>query len=209
MQSRTKKDPTGKRSRGRPRNYEPETALRQAAEAFWKTGYSGTSLDDISTATGMNRPSLRAAFGDKRDIYVKALAAYWERKFAAMRDALDGDGPLDEALMRVYDTALSIYFSGDPQARGCFVVGTAITEASNDSQIQQIVATGFRALDADLEARIKVARDAGDLDRDADVKALALLATATMHTLAIRARAGSSRGDLRKLASKAVRTICR
>ena len=50
---------------------------------FWKTGYAGTSLDDIAAATGMNRPSLRAAFGDKHAIYLKALNEYWELKFAA------------------------------------------------------------------------------------------------------------------------------
>lgn len=208
MHSGIKTSTAAKRSRGRPRSYEPETALGQATEVFWKTGYSGTSLDDIATATGMNRPSLRAAFGDKHDIYIRTLGAYWERKLAAMHDALAGGGRLDEALMRVYDSALSIYFSGDRQARGCFVVGTAITEAGTDPEIQEIVAKGFRALDTSLEARFKVAREAGELDRNADAKALALLATATLHTLALRARAGSPREELRKLARKAIRAIC-
>ena len=67
--------------RGRPRSYDPEQALQQIMEAFWKTGYSGTSLDDLSAATGLNRPSLYAAFGDKRAIYLKALAHY--RQLAA------------------------------------------------------------------------------------------------------------------------------
>lgn len=208
MRSSTKSDKAEKKPRGRPRAYDPETALRQAAEAFWKAGYSGTSLDDISAATGMNRPSLRAAFGDKRDIYVRALSDYWELKFAAMHKAFERGGTLAETLMRVYDQALSIYFSGDDQVLGCFVVGTAVTEAPGDPEIQRIAAKGFRLLDADFEARFKAARAAGELKPGADPKTLALLATATMQTLAIRARVGSSRNELRKLAQKAVSVIC-
>lgn len=208
MQIDTNKDKTKKRPRGRPRAYEPEIALRQAAEAFWKTGYAGTSLDDISAATGMNRPSLRAAFGDKHEIYVKALKDYWELKFAATRKALDAGGTVAETLMRVYDAALSIYFSGNDQVLGCFVVGTAVTEAPVDPEIRGIVAEGFRKLDGDFEARFKLARAAGELKPDADPKTLAQLASATMHTLAIRARSGSSRSELRKQAQKAVGVIC-
>ncbi|MBE1163009.1 TetR/AcrR family transcriptional regulator [Dyella sp. 7MK23] len=208
MRSGTKKDEPEKKPRGRPRAYDPETALRAAAQAFWKAGYAGTSLDDIAAATGMNRPSLRAAFGDKHDIYIKALSDYWERKFAAMRQAFGHGGSVADTLMSVYDASLAIYFSGDEQVLGCFVVGTAITEAPNDPEIQRLTAEGFRTLDADFEALFKRARAAGELSRDADPKALALLAVATMHSMAVRARAGSSRSELRKLAQKAVSVIC-
>ena len=208
MRNSTKQDKAEKRPRGRPRAYDPETALQQAAGVFWKTGYSGTSLDGISAATGMNRPSLRAAFGDKHEIYVKALNDYWELKFAALDKAFERGGTLLETLTRVYDAALSIYFSGGDRVPGCFVVGTAITEAAGDPEIQSIVAEGFRRIDADFEARFRLARAAGELKQDADPKALALLASATMHTLAIRARAGTSRSELRKLAQKAVKMFC-
>lgn len=208
MQDGIKKDKAVKRPRGRPRAYEPDIALRQAANAFWKAGYAGTSLDDISAATGMNRPSLRAAFGDKHDIYVKALRHYWARKFAALHEALSADKPLAETLMRVYDAALSIYFSGDEHVLGCFVVATAITEAPGDVEIRNIVAEGFRKLDADFEARFKKALQKGELKPAADPKALAMLATATMQTLAVRARSGTPRNELRKLAQKAANVMC-
>jgi AcrR family transcriptional regulator len=198
---------TEKRPRGRPRAYEPDIALRRAADAFWKTGYSGTSLDDLSAATGMNRPSLRAAFGDKHSIYLRALADYWELKFAVMQVALASTGSLPEVLMRVYDAALDIYFSGDEHVRGCFVVGTAVTEALGDPDIQDVITGGFRKLDADFETRLRQARDAGELKKDADLAALAMLVSATMHTIAIRARAGAPRTELRELAQRAVAVI--
>ncbi|APG03705.1 TetR family transcriptional regulator [Luteibacter rhizovicinus DSM 16549] len=208
MHGGTKMETNEKRPRGRPRAYEPDVALRRAADAFWKTGYAGTSLDDLSAATGMNRPSLRAAFGDKHTIYIRALEDYWGLKFATMGVALSSAGALPEVLMRVYDAALDIYFSGDEHVRGCFVVGTAITEALGDPEIQDIVTRGFRKLDADFETRLREARDAGELKKDADVEALAMLVSATMHTIAMRARAGAPRDELRKLAVKAVGVIC-
>src|SRR5262245_66197867 len=67
-----------RRPRGRPRAYDPEIALQLATESFWRAGYAATSLDDLSAATGMNRPSLYSAFGDKRDLYLAALRRYWE-----------------------------------------------------------------------------------------------------------------------------------
>ena len=74
--------------RGRPRAYDPAQALARAADTFWKAGYAGTSLDDLSEATGMNRPSLYAAFGDKRDLYLKTLEHYREESRALARAAL-------------------------------------------------------------------------------------------------------------------------
>ncbi len=195
--------------RGRPRAYDPEVALQRATDAFWKAGYSGTSLDEIAAATRMNRPSLQAAFGDKRAIYLKALRAYWDAKLTAMRDALRGDRPLDAALIEAFETALSIYFAIDEAPRGCFVLGTAITEAVDDSEIGEIVAAGFRALDTIFEDRFKAAVDAGEIADDADPQVLATIATATMQTIALRARAGFPREELGAFARKAIRTICR
>jgi AcrR family transcriptional regulator len=209
MRDGTKIAGTTARRRGRPRAYDYETALKRATDAFWKSGYSGTSLDDISAATQMNRPSLNAAFGDKHALYLKALRDYWDFKFVAMRAALAGERLLDKALMRAYEVALSIYFSGTGEARGCFVVGTAITEALADPEIRNVVMGGLHTLDADFEARLLEARETGELQEDADPAALAMLASATMHTIAIRARAGASRAELRKVARQAVSVICK
>jgi AcrR family transcriptional regulator len=200
---------TEPRRRGRPRAYDPQAALQRAMDCFWRSGYSGTSLDEICAATGMNRPSLYAAFGDKQTLYLKALEHYWELGLATMREALaDRDSPLSEVLMRAYDAQLSIYFSGDGRPRGCFAVGTATTEAVEDPEIRSALAEGLHALDADLEARLRMAREKGELKVDADPAALAVFASATLHTIAIRARAGIPRTELREIARKAVSVIC-
>jgi AcrR family transcriptional regulator len=203
-----KKSETALVRRGRPRAYDTQAALKHATEAFWKTGYCGTSLDSIAAATGMNPPSLYAAFGNKHALYLEALARYWEISLAATREALAEDRPLGESLMLAYEAALSIYFSGKGSARGCFVIGTAVAEAVEDAAIRNSVAAGLRMIDADFETRFQIARERGELKQDADPAALAVLASATMHSIAIRARAGARRAELKEIARKAVSVIC-
>lgn len=194
--------------RGRPRAYDAQAALKRATDTFWRKGYSGTSLDSIAAATGMNPPSLYAAFGNKHALYLEALTRYWEISLAATREALAEDRPLGESLMLAYEAALAIYFSGKGSARGCFVIGTAVTEAGENTAIRNNVAAGLRMIDADFEARFRTARERGDLKPDADPTALAILASATMQSIAIRARAGARRAELREVARKAVSIIC-
>ena len=81
------------RPRGRPRSYDPEVALKRATEAFWKSGYSGTSLDDLAAATGMNRPSLYAGFGDKRAPVQCEIDCLEQRRLAGLVQAFDQDAP--------------------------------------------------------------------------------------------------------------------
>jgi AcrR family transcriptional regulator len=195
--------------RGRPRAYEPQEALQRATESFWSNGYASTSLDEICAATGMNRPSLYAAFGDKHTLYLKALGQYWQANGVMMGEALgDSSQTLSEALMRAYDAQLSLYFTGDGLPRGCFAIGTAMTEAVGDPEVQASLAEGLSTLDAQFEARLRVARERGELSDDADPTALAMLASAVLHTIAIRARAGVPRTDLQAIARKVVRVIC-
>jgi TetR/AcrR family transcriptional regulator, copper-responsive repressor len=193
--------------RGRPRAYDPDRALTQAMRCFWKAGYSGTSLDAISEATGMNRPSLYAAFGDKQALYLKALHHYWHLASVGIREALLDDIPIDDALMRVYDKALSMYFAGEGRPRGCFAIGTATTEAVADPVIRDTLAKGVQRLDKAFEARLRTAQTKGELNAEADPVALGMLASATLHTLAIRARSGTPRAELEKLARNAVAVI--
>jgi TetR/AcrR family transcriptional regulator, copper-responsive repressor len=194
--------------RGRPRAYDPEIALQRATESFWRAGYAATSLDDLSAATGMNRPSLYGAFGDKRELYLATLRRYSEVSRVAMEDALAYDRTLRGALRRLYRKALAGYFGGKDGPRGCFAISTATTEAVRDPKIRALLAEGFQMIDDAFAARIRFARDHGDLPKGADPATLAMLASATLHTLAIRSRAGASRSTLEAMADATVHLIC-
>jgi AcrR family transcriptional regulator len=201
-----KKESEPKR-RGRPRAYDPAQALARAAETFWKAGYAGTSLDDLSEATGMNRPSLYAAFGDKRDLYLKTLEHYRAASRGLARAALADDPPLKVFLKRFYDKALELYLDDGP--RGCYSIGTAATVAAVDDQVRAFLADSMRSTDSFLKHQIEKAKQRGEIVHDADPAALAYLASGTLHTLAVRARAGLSRKELDALADAAIGVICR
>ena len=203
-----KKEDDARKPRGRPRGYDPKTALARAADAFWKAGYAGTSLDDLAAATGMNRPSLYAAFGDKRELYLKTLQHYRDEYRELARRTLADDPTLRVFLKRFYDAALGIYLAGEGGARGCYSIGTAATEATVDPNVRAFLADSTRNTDAFLKSRIDKARERGEIAQDADTTALAYLATATMHTIAIRSRAGLAREELDAIVDAAIAVIC-
>src|SRR3954470_19110046 len=160
MVQKRARPPEGK-PRGRPRAYDPQVALARAAEKFWKAGYAGTSLDDLVEATGMNRPSLYAAFGDKRDLYLKTLEHYREEGRALARDALAGEPALRAFLKRFYDKALALYLEGGP--RGCYTIGTAATVAAVDDDVRAFLAESMRSTDSFLKSRIEKAKARGEI----------------------------------------------
>lgn len=199
---------SGKRGRGRPRAYDPATALARARDAFWETGYSATSLDDLSAATGMNRPSLYAAFGDKRALYLTTLKQQADGMVAATRLALGVPGDLRAVLTNYYLRAAGIYVGDAENARGCFLVGTALTEATTDPDIRAILHDAFAGLDVLFEARIARAVEEGDLPAGSDVKALTWIAAAALNGLAVRSRSGEPLETLEGWARAAARAIC-
>jgi AcrR family transcriptional regulator len=197
-----------KASRGRPRSYDPDRALAQATAAFWDAGYSATSLDDLSAATGMNRPSLYGAFGDKRTLYLKTIEGYRAMARAAMQQALPNAGPLKAALGELYRRAIALYLLGGQGARGCLLVSTATTEAVMDPEIRRAARAGLEEIDDAFAARFRHALAQGDLPRTADPEVLAKLASAILHTLSIRARTGTPRAVLEQIAASGVDLIC-
>jgi AcrR family transcriptional regulator len=194
------------KKRGRPRAYDPDAALMAAMAAFWERGYAATSLDDLVAATGMNRPSLYAAFGDKRAIYVKALERYGAGR--ALREALAAEPTLRGALRRAFRTAINVYLPAEKPARGCFVIGTAVTEAMHEPVVRGVLSELLRDLDEGFDERIRAAVSDGELPGDADPAALAKIGSATLLSLAVRSRAGESRAELEKTAEAAVALIC-
>lgn len=196
------------RPRGRPRQYDPEQALARAAESFWKNGYAGTSLDDLAAATGMNRPSLYAAFGDKSGLYLKTLERYQKRSRDKSLELLGVSTTLREFLTRFYQGALDIYRAGGDQARGCYSISTAPAQAVNDPAVRMFLSDSIRGTDAFLADVIGKARERGEVAATADPVALAQVATATLHTIAVRSRVGASRKQLTALAAAAIDLIC-
>src|ERR1700744_5703588 len=103
-------DAAAPKRRGRPRAYEPDVALGKALDLFRKDGFAATSLDDLSAATGMNRPSLYGAFGNKRELFIKSYQRYRDDARASVAEIFRSEQPIRERLARIYSVALDIYF---------------------------------------------------------------------------------------------------
>ncbi|GBE67353.1 TetR family transcriptional regulator [Mycobacterium sp. MFM001] len=181
-----------RRPRGRPRRYDPGLALERARDTFWRNGYGATSLDELSAAMGMNRPSIYAGFGDKRELYQAAITRYAADSHAALASELAKPRPLRAGLRAVYENARKYYLAGDDGPRGCFLVGTAVTEARRDERVAAIAESTFDGFTELFGERFERAKREGELSSTAAPRALAEVATAALITIAVRTRTGAT-----------------
>ena len=193
--------------RGRPRAYEPEQAIGQALALFRKGGLAATSLDDLSAATGMNRPSLYGAFGDKRALYLKTYQRYRDDYAAELVDTFKADIGVRERLRRIYAVALDIYLLGEAP-RGCFTVMTVASDAIADPEIRALVLQGLEDVDKAFAKCFRTAIENGELPKSTDIAIRAQMASATLFSVSIRARAGIDRAELEAIVSGAIDLLC-
>lgn len=207
--SPAKSDPAAEpKRRGRPRAYQPDVALGRALDLFRKGGFAATSLEDLSAATGMNRPSLYGAFGDKRELYIKSYERYRANARAAAADIFRAQLPLHKRLERIYAVALDIYLSGEEGPTGCFTVLTASSDAVNDPVIRAMVVDALAELDRAFASCFRIGKERGELSEKADTIVLSQLASATLHSIAIRARAHVPRNELETIVKGAIGMMC-
>lgn len=196
------------KTRGRPKAYDRPTALKSMRELFWDQGYAATSLDDLSSATAMNRPSLYSAFGDKTAAFKAVLDDYIDDVRKRYRPAFVAPVPLREALHRIYETAIEIYSTGEGPGRGCFMVGAALTDSLRDPEVAEKLRNAFHEMDRAFLRRLQIAQGRGDLSPNANLEALAMVASATHSALSVRMRSGESVEDIRRFFHHAIGVIC-
>ncbi|XUR37852.1 TetR family transcriptional regulator protein [Rhizobium leguminosarum bv. trifolii] len=196
------------KKRGRPRAFDTKAALGKARDVFWDRGFAAASLDNLSAATNLNRPSLYGAFGDKEDLYLDTLEGYRQDGMNTLAEALDPSLPLRDNIARVYAGALAIYLHGETAARGCLLIGTASVEAVQHERVREVLGRSLNDFDDEIEKRMRLGVERSELPESADPQMLARLASAVMHSLAVRARAGDSRETLEAIARSGVELIC-
>lgn len=186
--------------RGRPRKFDEQEVLGLARDAFWQAGYQATSVEILSEATGLNRPSLYGAFGDKRALFLQVLETYRTANLEGARQMLEAAPTLHEGLRAVFEAAIGIYAGGPVGGRGCLVLGTVPSEALSDEAARAELAAMTSGLDALFAQRFRRALAEGDAVGVPDPKEAGRLATSTLHSLSVRARGGEKRAALVVLA---------
>lgn len=195
-----------KRARGRPKQYDEDTALQAAGQVFWTKGFSATSLDDLSDAMAMNRPSIYRAFGDKEAIYRRALMQFCQGLDAAFEQTMLKQDDIRKALTEFYSAALAVYTSGS-EPRGCMVMTTAATAATCHPDIQTDLLGVIHDLDEKIALRFEQALKVGQLKSSFDVMGRAVLAQCLLHSLSLRARAGESTVQLKHMIDSGVEAV--
>jgi len=196
-----------KKNPGRPKKYDKATALNDAMGVFWVEGYTKTSVDQISLATKMKRPSLYSAFGNKKSIYRKASAAFSDSFLKELENRLNGGPNLKVELQNFYFHALTVFNPHPSQSLGCPVLSTAIVAAATDEDIRKDLAKALNRIDAIFELRFELALENQELPLSIDPRKLSKLAGALFHSLSLRVRAQQPNINWKEFINNSVETL--
>src|SRR5258708_13277311 len=141
----------------RPRSFDPAQALALARDVFCKKGFQSTSLDDITAATGLNKPSLYAAFGDKNALFLKVLDRYHGR-IVAHAERILNEGPSARDAIERWLTGFVPFCSGLKGSRGCLSVNTAVDGAADQKEVRKRIERFNRKLEQLLSSRLPADR---------------------------------------------------
>ena len=136
---------------GRPREFDEQAVLARIMEVFWVHGFAATSMSHLVDATGIKKGSLYAAFGDKRQMYVKALALYDREWIARLVATLAGRGGAWQRIDRFLTTAVEDAAGCQP-IKGCFLCNAAVDHALVDHEARAMVTASLGRLEKALAA---------------------------------------------------------
>lgn len=187
---------------GRPRGFDPEKALERAMRVFWKHGYEGASLTDLTEAMGINRPSMYATFGNKEKLFRRVLDRYADDSAGYVRrglQALTARGAMEKIL---FGAAEALNAPGQP--RGCLMVQGALACGDEANAVRRELCTRRAAGEKAIRERLERAVTEGDLPAGADAAELAGYVSAVLHGMSVEAAGGASREKLRRIAERAM-----
>lgn len=189
---------------GRPREFDVDKALDRALKVFWRKGYAGASLPDLTKAMGINRPSLYAAFGNKEELFRRALDRYAEGPAAHVREALQE--PTAHAVVERLLRGTIDLLTNPRNPRGCLMVQGALSCGEAGDSVRRELISRRAAAEAAIRQRFERAVSEGDLPADTDPADLARYVATITQGMAVQAASGASREELQRVAEMALRT---
>ncbi len=183
--------------KGRPREFDVDEALATALRVFWQKGYEGTSLTDLTDAMGITRPSLYAAFGNKEELFRKALDLYEREKLAYIGEALAA--PTSRGVAeRLLRGALELQTS-ECEPRGCLRVISSVSCGSEAASVRADLQARRASSQQALLDRMERACAEGDLPPNTDVGAITNYLLAVLQGMSVQAGSGASKGQLEEV----------
>ncbi len=187
---------------GRHREFDVEKALDAALCVFWRKGYEGATYSDLTEATGVERPALYSAFGNKEAFFRKALDRYQERHLDYFPDAMNLPTARETA-SQIFRAAIELN-TAFPDSTGCLMVNGAQAGSDEAEPVRQALIEARAAGEAMLRERFVKARKEGDLPESSNPEALAAFVMAVLHGMAVQAKAGFNPETLRAVAAQAL-----
>jgi AcrR family transcriptional regulator len=190
---------------GRPRAFDADAALDKATEVFWRRGYEGATIAQLTEAMGINPPSLYAAFGSKEGLLKAALDRYSAKRAAFMEKILNAPTArevADRMLMGIADTQT------DPaNPPGCFLVQGGLACGTGSENVPFELAARRAQTEDQLRERFVRAKAEGDLKETADPAALARYISAVTAGMGVMASSGADREALRQVAAVSLKAF--
>jgi AcrR family transcriptional regulator len=187
---------------GRHREFDVDSALDAVTCVFWRKGYEGASYSDLTEATGVERPALYSAFGNKEAMFGKALARYYDRYLDYIPEALALATSRDVAAhILTHAVDLNTRFT---EHRGCFLINGMLAGPDTAEPIRQMLIDARADGERQIRDRFERAKAEGDLPESADPATLAMYLMTVLHGIAVQAKAGFARQALAAVAAQAL-----
>lgn len=183
-----------KRQRGRPSGFDHEEALEKALSVFWARGYEGASMTELTDVLGVNRPSIYAAFGNKEELFRKALSKYLTGPLAYFAEAMKQPTARQSVEMFLTKSAELLTNQNNPQ--GCMIVQGALSCGQGAELIQRVLIAYRKDYEAALRERLTLAQTQSELPNDLNTAAFAKYLATVHQGMSVQATSGATKEEL-------------
>lgn len=188
----------------RTKEFDPDAALQSALELFWRRGYEATSMADLVEELGIGRASMYATFGNKRELYLKALDRYNEQRDPGLLRELSQPGPALPAVRTVVRRFAAESSVDELRLNGCFVTNTATELGAHDPAAARRVEASWNHIETLLHSALTRAQAQGELPADRDPRMLARMLLVLMQGMRVVGKASQDPGRARDAAEQAL-----
>ncbi len=192
---------------GRPRTFDYDTALLQAMAVFWEKGYDGASMRDLTAAMGITGPSLYAAFGDKKDLYLRTIDHYCSADACMPLNALEGEEDIEKALYVFFEEVIRAATEHDSGVTGCFLASSVVASVGQVDGVAERIEAVIADVDTRLTARFEREIEKGTLPSDFPSRMRAALLFDIRQGYMFRCRAGADIQSMKDEIKERVRML--
>ncbi len=192
---------------GRPRNFDIDEALLAAMNVFWSKGYDGASLKDLTKAMGISGPSMYAAFGDKRELYLKTIDQYADVDGCAPVVAFESEPDIEKAVQGFLEAVIEYSTDHSGGTSGCFLASCVSTNVGEVEGVEERMVNAINETDNRLAARFELEKEKGNLPHNFPSRERARLMFDMRQGYVFRGRAGWTAETLKADISHRVKMI--